>query len=584
MRRGSIFNRFVILIITVIIVPMIIVYAGVSSILIENLHANYNDAVDLSASKASKSIGDAITSVVDTSVSIIGNIKVREYLTCDSNSSDFFELYLAAKSSIESYYLNSNYISHIQVMSIDETKSLSTDSKYTYRFTEEEKEGMLQTNGAWFWTHEENGRVAICRVMRDVTNTKEKIGFIKIVIREESIKRQFYVNDAQTRYAYAIMSIGDGDIVLTTDYNVNQSIHSVYEKNKKDIRIERKFVKQEGNRYLVFMRTGTKSFYLVVVAKDQTLYYGMMKYGTIVLFLILFLVTSGLCAVNYRKNIALPLDTLGKRMKRLNPGSEVPEQVSIKAEGEVKELVDSFNTMSAQLDYLYKTNYKNELKLRDAKLLILQSEMNPHFLYNVLDSIRWMIELEQKEAASNMVQELSDMLRLSLELSENSVIAFNRELEHAEKYISIEKYRFQNKIHFQMNIQKNLRNPLVTKFILQPLIENAVVHGISKYNGSGNVILSVYISDGELIYDIRDDGCGADPERIQEILDRRLIKQNCLEGFALENIQSRLQLRHGEDYGIEYRRRKEGGSIFIVRQPLVYQEGEVRNAEITDCR
>ena len=168
-----------------------------------------------------------------------------------------------------------------------------------------------------------------------------------------------------------------------------------------------------------------------------------------------------------------------------------------------------------------------------------------------------------------MIQNLSEMFRLSLELSESSVISLGKELEHLEKYVSIEKYRFGDKIRIQMNIQDNIQHIQVIKFILQPLIENALVHGISKFSGYGNVLVSVYLSGDELVYDVRDDGCGADPERIQQILNSTLIKQNSLEGFALENIQARLHLRYGEEYGIVYRPREGGGSIFIVKQPVV---------------
>lgn len=174
-----------------------------------------------------------------------------------------------------------------------------------------------------------------------------------------------------------------------------------------------------------------------------------------------------------------------------------------------------------------------------------------------------------------MVQQLSEMFRLSLHLSESSVISLGKELEYTEKYIFIEKIRFRGRVHFQLNVQEEIENLRVVKFILQPLIENALVHGISKKNGYGNVILSVYVSGEELVYDIRDDGCGADSVRIEQILNQSLVKKNSLEGFALENIQSRIKLRHGERYGITFRPREGGGSIFIVRQPLIYEEDTV---------
>lgn len=576
MRGGTIFNRFLFLIVAVVIIPMILVYTVVSSILIATLHDGYNDTVDMSAFMAAKAMRDAVSSVTDTSVSVIGNTMIREYLTCDEEGEELLRRHSAARNSVEGYHLNNNYIAYILVTSLDGSRVLSTDANYArYSFTEKEKERMLDSNGAWFWTQEENGRFAVCRLMRNVNRLEEKIGFIKILINEERLRRQLYANDARAQFSYALFEASEENVVMSTDPGLNEFIVEVLRQNEDRFYQGSRFVKQEGKRYAVFTRINTRTLYLVTIADDRTLYYGIMKYGVIILFIFLFLVAAGLYTVIYRKNIAVPLAELSSHMKFLKSDSGAPEQVSLEARGEVRELVDSFNEMSKRLDYLYETNYKNELKLRDANLLILQSEMNPHFLYNTLDSIRWMIEMGQNGEASRMVQQLSEMFRLSLYLSESSVITLGKELEYTEKYIFIEKIRFRGRVHFQLNVQEEIENLRVVKFILQPLIENALVHGISKKNGYGNVILSVYVSGEEMVYDIRDDGCGADPIRIEQILNQSLVKKNSLEGFALENIQSRIKLRHGERYGITFRPREGGGSIFIVRQPLIYKEDTV---------
>ncbi len=576
MRGGTIFNRFLFLIVAVVIIPMILVYTVVSSILIATLHDGYNDTVDMSAFMAAKAMRDAVSSVTDTSVSVIGNTMIREYLTCDEEGEELLRRHSAARNSVEGYHLNNNYIAYILVTSLDGSRVLSTDANYArYSFTEKEKERMLDSNGAWFWTQEENGRFAVCRLMRNVNRLEEKIGFIKILINEERLRRQLYANDARAQFSYALFEASEENVVMSTDPGLNEFIVEVLRQNEDRFYQGSRFVKQEGKRYAVFTRINTRTLYLVTIADDRTLYYGIMKYGVIILFIFLFLVAAGLYTVIYRKNIAVPLAEVSSHMKFLKSDSGAPEQVSLEARGEVRELVDSFNEMSKRLDYLYETNYKNELKLRDANLLILQSEMNPHFLYNTLDSIRWMIEMGQNGEASRMVQQLSEMFRLSLYLSESSVITLGKELEYTEKYIFIEKIRFRGRVHFQLNVQEEIENLRVVKFILQPLIENALVHGISKKNGYGNVILSVYVSGEELVYDIRDDGCGADPIRIEQILNQSLVKKNSLEGFALENIQSRIKLRHGERYGITFRPREGGGSIFIVRQPLIYKEDTV---------
>ncbi len=185
MRGGTIFNRFLFLIVAVVIIPMILVYTVVSSILIATLHDGYNDTVDMSAFMAAKAMRDAVSSVTDTSVSVIGNTMIREYLTCDEEGEELLRRHSAARNSVEGYHLNNNYIAYILVTSLDGSRVLSTDANYArYSFTEKEKERMLDSNGAWFWTQEENGRFAVCRLMRNVNRLEEKIGFIKILINE----------------------------------------------------------------------------------------------------------------------------------------------------------------------------------------------------------------------------------------------------------------------------------------------------------------------------------------------------------------------------------------------------------------
>lgn len=584
MRKGSIFNRFLILMIAVIILPMVLIYSLVSSVFIGQLHENYNEAVRLSSYVSAQTIKDAIGNVVDISVSIIGDSRIRDFLLCDSRE-DYLKKYNLAQSMLNHYYIGNQYISNISILSADGEKILAAGGTGFYDISEEEREEMLDSIGGWFWS-ETKGRASICRLIRNTEDPEEKLGFIKILVDERNLKNQFYIDEEKTQYTYTLVDEKAAAVVLSTKEGNTDQIIRILDKKKEEGGEEKLFVMREDQQYFVYrqMTIHTRPCYLVVTARDQTVYYDVLKYGVIFLMLVLFLVFWGLYAMLYRKSIGLPLEMLGKQMKHLKPDSGAPEQISIRAEGEVKELVDAFNAMAVKLDYLYGTNYQNELRLRDSNLLILQSEINPHFLYNVLDSIRWMIELGEKEVASSMVQLLSEMFRLSLTISEQTVIGLEKELEHLEKYIALQRYRFGNKIRFGINIQENLKNPMTVKFILQPLVENAIVHGIGNDRGYGNIVISVYSSDHELVFDIRDDGCGADPEQISGILLQKLRKENSLEGFALENIQARLQLRYGSQYGITFQPREEGGSIFTVRQPLIYGEEEAYgDAKTDDC-
>lgn len=582
-RNKSIFHQLVILIIGIIILPMILANSIVLSFLVENLHEEYDKLIKITAYTSKNIMQDTISRIIDSSISVIGSQKVRDYLT-EERTKELLSRYFLAQSNIELYLQNNKFVTNIWVSSIDGEKQIMSGVGSTNFFSYEEKQRMLMSNGAWFWSKQKNNKYAICRLIRDKNNMENKIGFMKIFLDEDAINRQLYSNSERKSYQFVLLDKLDDQVVFSTSEEVGILIQKVYEENIEELRKARNYTLQKDHQYIIFSRIGTRSLDIVTIVEDQTIYYIVMKYGIILLLLFLFVLTAMIYAGIYRKRITNPLDALNKSMKNLDSSNGAPPRVQIDAKGEIKELVDSYNMMAERLDYLYDTNYKNELKLRDANLLVLQSEINPHFLYNVLDSIRWMIEMEKNKEAAGMVWDLSQMFRQTLKLSDCNVIYLEEELEHVKNYISIEKYRFRDKINFQFNIQEGLEKAQVVKFIIQPLVENAVVHGISKSaSGYGTVLVSIYSRRQELIYDIRDNGVGADEIRIAEILDGKIQKKNSLEGFALENIQSRLRLRYGKKYGLIYQKREEGGSVLIVKQPLIFLE-DSENVKIDDCR
>lgn len=159
------------------------------------------------------------------------------------------------------------------------------------------------------------------------------------------------------------------------------------------------------------------------------MYFQWMQIIIIVTIIGLLVVLSYFCFTLYKKQISGPLTTLNNTMLKLYPGKGVPAFVDVEARGEIRQLIDTFNKMSKELEDLYDRNYKMELKLKDAKIKVLQQEINPHFLYNVLDSIRWMIVLDEKETAAKMIEQLSGMFRMSLQHTENGVVSLAYEIE-----------------------------------------------------------------------------------------------------------------------------------------------------------
>lgn len=585
-RVDSVLNLFLILLVAIVVIPVIVAYSVSYSGLVERLHGTYNVLAQVSSDTSTTAIGDALDSVNDVSLAIIGNDRVCSFLTRDPNSKNILDIYSSAYEDVETYRQSNRYIVGIRIDALQDKRTLaSAGMNSNYEITDEEKARMRQFQEPWFWTIEANGKVGICRLIRNKNDNYSHIGYLKIILNENSLLGQSYHTRSSDEDRYALIDTRDDRIILASDDDTLKYMEHIFQDNLSEIKYGRHLAIQQDGFYINIRRLGTKNVSVAAISSDQTGFLNSLKYGNILLVCLLFLVTSLVYAVLYRRVIVAPLDALNESMRLPKVGSPAPPLVNVRAWGELRDLVETFNSMSQKLDYLYDTNYKNELKLKDAHLLILQSEINPHFLYNVLDSIHWMIELDEKASASAMVQLLAKSFRVSLQLSNSSVITLDKELDHLNIYIGIEQYRFRERIRFHLNVQSGLEKAQVVKFILQPLVENAIVHGIQKSDtGRGTVVISIYRKGNLLVYDIRDDGVGADSDRIHEILNGKLIKEHSLEGFALENIQSRLTLAYGPAYGISYQPRDGGGSVFTVTQPYISGNGDDTNAEADDRR
>ena len=565
LQRGSIYNRFLVLIITIIILPAIFTFTVLSGILIANLSKSDKKVLVMTAETVSNTVEEALNSVLDTSVSLIGNAEVQAYLSGEGG----FTTFTRATEVIKNYYLWNHYISQIQIRSIDGQKVINGNNINTIGFTEEEIERLKQTNGVWFWT-EDKENIGICRVIRNGLNVKERWGYLKILLDKTKLEQLFRIETMDSDYQFFLYDRREGHIFFSMNENNMEDIEEVLKDNNYR---EKEFLELK-NKIFYKNQTRLRNTDLIIASENQMIYLQWMQIIIIVTIIGLLVVLSYFCFTLYKKQISGPLTTLNNTMLKLYPGKGVPAFVDVEARGEIRQLIDTFNKMSKEIEDLYDRNYKMELKLKDAKIKVLQQEINPHFLYNVLDSIRWMIVLDEKETAAKMIEQLSGMFRMSLQHTENGVVSLAYEMEHAKNYIEIERLRFRDKIQFEINIQDDIEGCYVMKFILQPLLENAVTHGIQPAGRAGKIVLSCYQSSGCLIYDIRDNGVGAEPEYIKDILDGNRMKKNSLEGFALENIQSRLKLKYGLTYGIEYRKREGGGSVFLVKQPLLKGEEE----------
>lgn len=234
-------------------------------------------------------------------------------------------------------------------------------------------------------------------------------------------------------------------------------------------------------------------------------------------------------------------------------------QISSRSSTELKALTEEYNALLDRIKKLTEDIAEKENTKRIFELKALQSQINPHFLYNTLDTILWLAEFGENEKVVEVSKALGEMLRLSLNINQD-MVSLTQEIAHTKNYLKIQQQRYLDKIEYQISGDKNLQNVEVPKLILQPIVENSIYHGIRPKKGKGLIAISYYKEKEDLILQVKDNGLGYHPEKKEE----HLIKTR-LGGIGLKNVDQRIKILYGEDYGLTIGNHEEGGTIVRYR-------------------
>ena len=272
-------------------------------------------------------------------------------------------------------------------------------------------------------------------------------------------------------------------------------------------------------------------------------------FNSFILIISLFgIVFEILASLFISAKISQPIKRLEKHMKRLENG-DFDISVEVKGEDEVKRLSKAFNMMVARIKTLMEQIIKEQEEKRKSELKALQAQINPHFLYNTLDSIVWMNENRNYDGVTVMVAALAKLFRISLSKG-NEMISIADEVEHARSYLIIQKIRYKDKFEYTIDVEPGLQSKRTLKLILQPIIENAIYHGISPLNEKGIIKISVIAEENNILLQVSDNGYGIKPEILEGLLVQESISYYS-GGVGLKNVNERIKLCYWKNYRIE---------------------------------
>ena len=275
------------------------------------------------------------------------------------------------------------------------------------------------------------------------------------------------------------------------------------------------------------------------------------------------------------REITKPLRRLSESMSRVEKGEFDRANVDVTMENEIGSLGKSYNLMTERIHTLMEENVYEQKQKRKSELKALQAQINPHFLYNTLDSIIWMSEAGQSDEVVEMTSALAKLLRQSIS-NDHEQVELGQEMEYVKNYLTIQKMRYQDKLEYTVEVDPKVRHVMIVKLVLQPIVENAIYHGI-KYKGSkGTLRIRAFAESEDVCIVIEDNGIGMDETALNIIFDetQKIHKQN---GVGVPNVQKRLKLYYGDKYGIIYESKVGIGTRATIRIP---QQGDRENEKM----
>ena len=268
--------------------------------------------------------------------------------------------------------------------------------------------------------------------------------------------------------------------------------------------------------------------------------------------------------------LSSPIHELILAMRRFEQSADNFTYEPVTGVREVQNLSVSFEHMVKKVQRLMATVREEEINLRKTELKALQAQINPHFLYNTLDSISWMCEQGKNAEAVVMVNALARLFRISISKG-HELIPIRSEVQHAQSYLQIQSVRYKEQFSYEFDVEEDCMEYLCNKITLQPIIENAINHGVNGLVDEGHIDIRVH-SDGEdIVFCVEDNGVGMEPEQIEAIFQRRADGKS---GIGIKNVNDRLKIWFGEKYGITIESVPDEGTRVYVRMPKVREEAE----------
>ncbi len=414
--------------------------------------------------------------------------------------------------------------------------------------------------------------ISMIRSVNDLYAMKE-IAMLRISLKEESLA-ELYKKFVPMNGGPITIIDSEGKVVSSLDKNLLQSDFVSTAVLRFPQQGEDGFYTAktpDGTKTVFYHALAGTSWTMLQIVGEQELHRQIRSLNGIIVLCMLFCILFGiLFSIIQDRSVIRPIRLISAEMEKIKAG-DFDISLPVRNRDEIGILSRDFVDMAQEIKELIDTVYKGKLREKEAELMTMEAQINPHFLYNTLDSIRWMAVKKGDFETGEQIEALSGLFRHVLNKGKE-MTTIGAELEHLSNYILIQKNRFGERIGFDVQADPELGAFRTLKLVLQPLVENAILHGLENKVGPGTVRVSVGRSGGDILLRVRDDGAGTDENRIRNMLESDDESHNV---FALKNINDRIKLKFGRDYGLHFSSREGEGTTVEVLIPALAPEGDV---------
>lgn len=499
------------------------------------------------------------------------NIKPQYYISAESNLSRVYSNYYSIIDSILMYFNNGQFI-------LQKRDYISDDINFSFDSWRQKYKGSdgdfywlnLHQDGIFKYRGNNNMVASIFNLIGDNDSTFR--GIILFNLRE-SFFGNILENVEISENGYLALISEDGSMSFKNveeEYMLDaESIEQLAKSSEYSGR--QKFTNTYGTKMMVVYDTlDSNGWKLAAVFPENELIstIGFIKYATAIIMIVLIFVSVVLSNMLARI-VTEPLSQLTNKVKKVEEGN-LDVVFDVYAENEVGKLGKGITKMMERVKGLIEQVEFESNQKRQAEFAALQAQIKPHFLYNTLYAIKQLCKMNEVEDAEVMVSALAAFFRISVSKGEE-IITVKDEISHVENYLIIQHMRYKDKLRYSIDVNENLYCYSVVKLMLQPIVENAIYHGINNKRGMGTVNIKGYIEGEDLIFEVNDDGIGIKPEKINEItnlLQSRERNSDSL-GMGLFNVHERIRIMFGPEYGIKIESTYQAGTTVYIRIPAI---------------